>query len=178
MKLDGTSMTAYICDWNERKRGVCMRNYELKINENNSHNTLVRLATSGLLDAIASSGMNVAVQGEVMGEGIQGNREKLKGHRFYVFNIYLIDEHRYMTPDERMDFFRRYLEGTENVYHVPVVSHAHYRGLSDFETIDDLLAFADGESINHPVREGLVWKRIDGEFSFKTISNKFLMKEE
>ena len=104
-------MTAYTCDWFKRKYGVCMRNYELKINENNGHNTLVKLATSGLLVAIKASGMNVAVQGEVMGEGIQGNKEKFKGHRFYVFNIYLIDERRYMTPAERMDFFHLYING-------------------------------------------------------------------
>jgi hypothetical protein len=46
------------------------------------------------------------------------------------------------------------------------------------KTIDDLLAFAEGPSLNHPTREGVVFKRIDGTFSFKAISNKFLLKQK
>ena len=45
-------------------------------------------------------------------------------------------------------------------------------------TISDLLDFAEGKSLNHPIREGLVFKRMDGQFSFKAISNKFLLKEK
>jgi hypothetical protein len=41
-----------------------------------------------------------------------------------------------------------------------------------------LLKLAEGPSINHPVREGLVWKRLDGKFSFKTIANNFLLEEK
>jgi hypothetical protein len=36
---------------------------------------------------------------------------------------------------------------------------------------------AEGASINHKIREGLVWKcNTDPSFSFKTISNQFLLK--
>jgi hypothetical protein len=42
----------------------------------------------------------------------------------------------------------------------------------------DLLAYADGESLSNKVREGLVYKSYDSEFTFKTISNKFLLGEK
>jgi hypothetical protein len=48
----------------------------------------------------------------------------------------------------------------------------------DLTNIEALLKFAEGPSITNPVREGLVFKSIDGSFSFKTISNRFLMKED
>jgi hypothetical protein len=43
-----------------------------------------------------------------------------------------------------------------------------------------LLKFAEGPSIKHPVREGIVFKSADEDdsFSFKAISNKFLEKEK
>lgn len=44
--------------------------------------------------------------------------------------------------------------------------------------IEQLLKFAEGPSINNPVREGLVFKRVDGGFSFKAISNEFLLGEK
>jgi hypothetical protein len=37
---------------------------------------------------------------------------------------------------------------------------------------------ADGPSLNNPIREGIVYKRVDGRFSFKVISNNFLLNEK
>jgi len=169
IKLDGTSMTCYKYD---DECGVCSRNYELKVNEENKNNTFVKIASNGLLDALKSAGKNVAVQGEVMGEGVQKNREKIKGHKLFVFNIFDIDAQKYLNPDDRTAFFEKHLSEVENVEHVPVIGVMKL----PCDNIEDLLAFADGESIANPIREGLVWKRIDGGFSFKTISNKYLMK--
>lgn len=45
-------------------------------------------------------------------------------------------------------------------------------------SIDDMLAYADRPSLNHPIAEGVVWKRNDMQQSFKIVSNKFLLKEK
>ena len=75
VKLDGSSMTAYFRD---NELGVCSRNLELKINDENKDNAFVRtFRNSGLMDAFLRVGRNIAVQGELMGPGIQGNREQL-----------------------------------------------------------------------------------------------------
>lgn len=173
VKLDGSSGTFYLRDGDV---GVCSRNLELKINEDNAGNTMIRLFhQTGLETALRAIGKNVAVQAEVMGPGIQGNREQLKEAQLYVFDMYSIDERRFLTPQERNNFFIWLKTKGFKGEHVPIISMAMKLPSN---TVDGLLAFAEGPSINHPIREGLVYKRIDGKFSFKTISNTFLLKEK
>ena len=43
-------------------------------------------------------------------------------------------------------------------------------------TVEEILATADGKSLFGDNREGLVFKRLDGKFSFKAISNWYLAK--
>lgn len=189
IKLDGTSCTIYHFNG---KVGVCSRNYELKINEENikSGNSYVKIAIdSGLLDHLPKLG-NYAIQGELMGPGIQKNREKLNSHKLFIFDIFDIDNHRYLTPSERYEFFNKLMELTNNgngiVDHVPIlrfnVSHEQvaFKSLQDLgiNNIDDLLEFSNGPSLNNKTREGLVFKSEDAKFSFKVISNNFLLKEE
>jgi hypothetical protein len=50
------------------------------------------------------------------------------------------------------------------------------RELSTFDS-DTLLTYADGPGSNSSARERLVFKRRDGVFSFKVISNRFLAKK-
>jgi len=178
IKLDGTSCTAYHFDG---VTGVCSRNLELKVNEENKNNSMVKVANeSGLLEVLAGCGRNVAVQGEIMGPGIQGNREKLKNHQLFVFNVFDIDRGAYMGPEERQTFFNEFLAELDLINHVPVLGRMTVAEVAEHGDkggrLENLLKFAEGPSLVNTVREGLVWKRIDGGFSFKTISNKFLLK--
>lgn len=163
IKLDGSSMTAFHFDG---ATGVCSRNLELKEAEGNTFWKVAR--QYGLPDNLAEHG-NIAVQGELIGEGIQGNSEKIKGHDFYVFDVWMIDEGRYATPTER-----HRICADLGLKHVPV-EHA-LTGLPS--SVADALAMADGKSLNtNTRREGLVFKRHDGKMSFKVISNAFLLKD-
>ena len=160
MKLDGSSCTIF--RWEGELR-VCSRNLELKINDENKDNTFVAMALK-IGDKIPNG---FAFQGEVMGPGIQGNREGFKEHRFFVFDIFRIHDHAYLDPTER----RRVCD-VIGLEHVPVWSRSYKAP----ETVEEGLALAEGPSINHKIREGLVWKcNEDPSFSFKTISNKFLL---
>lgn len=168
-KLDGSSMTVYIRDADV---GVCSRNLELKRNFDNSlwkavgHQALEEI----LIAYQFAHKCNLALQGELIGEGIQGNPYKLKGQKFFLFDVYLIDEGRYMTPTERHTF----VEET-GINHVPLTDFGFM--LIDLP-VDELLAIAEGKSELNPSteREGLVFKHMDGKASFKAISNKFLLK--
>ena len=167
-KLDGTSMTAFMVDG---VFSICSRNLELKPNPDNS---MFKAALKQNLEAkLAQSGRNLALQGELIGNGIQGNKYKLKDQGFYVFDIYDIDAKRYLTPVERKAFVSEW-----NIAHVPVFQSAvSLDGL----TIDMLLKHAEGKSvmgdIEGPEQEGLVYKCNENpEVSFKCISNKFLLK--
>lgn len=161
MKLDGSSTTIF--RWEGELR-VCSRNMELKINDENKDNTFVAMALE-IGDRIPEG---FALQGELMGPGVQGNREGFKDHKFFVFDVFLIKEHKYAGPA-----YRRVLCQEYGFEHVPVLGVAWKAP----ESVDAGLALAEGPSINHKIREGLVWKcNEDPSFSFKTISNQFLLK--
>ena len=173
VKLDGTSVTVYVLDG---EVGVCSRNLELKINDENKDNTLVKLAAL-LTETLQGVGGNYAIQGELMGPGIQGNREALKEPTFFVFDIYSIDKAEYVTPQVREWIMQILTKNTNGaVKHVPILHKAANLRDLNIQTMDAMLAFAEGPSITHPIREGLVFKRADGKVSFKAISNKFLLK--
>ena len=161
MKLDGSSCTIF--RWEGELR-VCSRNLELKINEENKDNTFVAMALK-ISDQLPEG---YAVQGELMGPGIQGNREGFTEHKFFIFDVFHIRMHEYLSPaDRRMVCNEKYFD------HVPVLG----TDCKAPNSVDDGLAMAEGPSINHKIREGLVWKcNEDPSFSFKTISNQFLLK--
>ena len=166
-KLDGSSMTVYMIDG---EVGVCSRNLDLKPNPDNS---LWATAYKNEIDVkLIQSLSNLAIQGELVGNGIQGNMYKMRDQEFYVYDIYDIDAGRYFTPAERVAYCKAW-----DIKHVPVFK-------SDFmlstETVADLLQMAEGKSvmgtIAGPEREGLVYKCNERQVSFKTVSNRFLLK--
>jgi RNA ligase (TIGR02306 family) len=160
-KLDGSSMTIF--RWEGELR-VASRNMELKINEENADNSFVRMAMQ-IGDKIPDG---FAFQGELMGESIQGNREGFKGHKFFVFDVFNIREHAYLGAYARQKECEQ-----RGLDHVPVIANDWKAPAS----VDEALQLAEGPSINHKIREGLVWKSLsDPRFSFKGISNKFLLK--
>lgn len=166
IKLDGTSFTAY---HNDGATGFCSRNLELKPEDEGSVYAQV-FSKYHLADALAATGMNVAIQGEIMGPGIQGNRENLTEPTLYVFDVFDIDARQYMNPGERMNFFSMFLQHL-GVQHVPLLCF-----IDSLPAVTDILRMADGKSINNPVREGIVFKSCDRDFSFKAISDTFLLK--
>ena len=175
LKLDGSSLTGY---YNNGETGICSRNLELMDNDENSGNSFIQtFNSSGLKDAIKSIGRNVAVQGEMMGEKIQGNRENLTRTTLFIFDVFDIDNQQYMTPQDRLEFINLLFKNGYTGDIAPILNSKttlHNIGISN---ITDLLSFADGESINNPVREGVVFKCVtNGDISFKVISNKFLLK--
>lgn len=166
-KLDGSSMTVFVIGDRE---GVCSRNWALKETEGN---TLWRVARrEGLIDKIRKTGRNLALQGEIIGEGIQGNRYAISGQEFRLFDIYDIDRGRYMTPLERRVFAE-----THGIAHVPVFP----QGMIIQEFVLGLLDMAEGKSVLNAKaeREGLVFKcNAVGGPSFKAISNRWLIKND
>lgn len=166
-KLEGSSMTVYFRDG---EFGVCSRNIELK---DDGANTFWQVAKQYDLEAkLRSYGKNIAIQGELIGPNIQGNIYKLQAPDFYVFDIFDIDLQEYMDASDRLDIC--YLFGLK---HAPVIA-PNFRG---FDSVDKYLAFAEGVTqlltSNHE-REGLVFKSLDGSFSFKAISNRYLIKQK
>ena len=165
-KLDGASMTVYSTAGDE---GVCSRNLNLKPSDTNSFWRVAK--REELLEKIA--GLNIALQGELIGEGIQGNIYGLKGQQFFVYDIYDIGAGRYYTPSERREFCR-----TAEIQHVPVLTGCADKDLGT-GSVAEILAWAEGKSaLNAKTeREGIVFKcNQDPSIHFKAISNKFLIR--
>ena len=171
-KLDGSSMTVYLRDG---EFGVCSRNLELKPSETNS---LWKVAVRNDLELkLRRANRNLALQGELIGEGIQGNPYKQKGQEFFLFDIYDIDTSKYFTPAERKAFVEEH-----DIKHVPVLAFgAELADTLGVNSIDGILRFAEGKSVMGMIgceREGVVFKSKAMQCSFKAISNKFLLKSE
>jgi RNA ligase (TIGR02306 family) len=164
-KLDGSSMTVYVRD---HDAGVCSRNLDLLEDGNNSFWLVAR--REGLIDRIQGTGRNLALQGELIGEGIQKNPYRIRGQEFHLFDIYDIDQGRYLSSTER-----RALATELGIRHVPVIGEAAILR----ESVEQLLIRAEGRSLlnKDTEREGLVFKSLqDPSRSFKAISNTFLIK--
>ena len=165
-KLDGSSVTFYVKDG---VFGVCSRNLDLLEDENNS---MWKFAiTSGLKERLLALDRNIAVQGEIIGEGIQGNPYKRIGQTVRLFNGFDIDKYDYLSLSELIELVK-----VLEVKTVPILD-------LDFtlpDTIDELLSYADSKSVLNEKfdREGVVIRSHDRKISFKAISNKFLLNEK
>lgn len=165
-KLDGSSVTYYVKDG---VFGVCSRNLDLVESDTNS---MWKFAiTSGLKERLLALDRNIAVQGEIIGEGIQGNPYKQIGQTVRLFNGFDIDKYEYLSLDDLLKL-SKWLE----VKTVPILD-LEFR-LPD--TIDELLSYADSKSVLNEKfdREGVVIRSHDRKISFKVISNKFLLNEK
>ncbi len=166
-KLDGSSATFYLRDG---EFGVCSRNLDLKESEDNTYWKVARELK--IEEKLKELGRNIAIQGELIGEGIQKNRYKIKGHTVRFFNVFDIDKFEKASRDEFMEIIVNKM-GLETV---PV----HMLPLPIAHDVAGLLELAEGKSqLNKDAeREGLVIRSLDNKISFKAISNKFLLKNE
>lgn len=170
-KLDGTSFT---CFKHEGEFGVCSRNLQLKENEDN---TYWKMAKKYNLKEFCPEGY--ALQGEIIGPGIQKNRYGLNECKLFLFDMYDIEKSSYvpfwnLITAVSSHKYKYNLE--EFLKIVPVLDDVTLNSHS----IDDILEMAEGKSTlnSNTEREGLVFKnKFDPNQSFKAISNKFLLKE-
>ena len=162
-KLHGSSMTCFLD--NDGEFHVCSRNLDLKRDENNAFwKAAVKYDVEGKMRVAGLRG--VALQGELCGEGINGNNYKL-GLEWFVFDVYVVDEG-YMSPKQRREVIN-----SLGLKHVPV--YALDKQIT--QSIPELLEEANGNSIlANCKREGFVYKSENGQKSFKAISSEWLLK--
>ena len=165
-KLDGSSATFYFKDG---VFGVCSRNLELLETEGNTFWKVARQLK--LEEWLGTHETNYSIQGELIGEGIQGNPYKIKGQTVRFYNAFNIDTQEYLGFP---DFIK--LIDSMGLETVPVLDINFM--LPD--TVEELLKYADAKSASNPNfdREGVVIRSFDRTISFKVISNKFLLNEK
>jgi RNA ligase (TIGR02306 family) len=165
-KLDGSSATFYFKDG---VFGVCSRNLELLETEGNTFWKVARQLK--LEEWLGTHETNYSIQGELIGESVQGNPYKIKGQTVRFYNAFNIDTQEYLGFP---DFIK--LIDSMGLETVPVLDINFM--LPD--TVEELLKYADAKSALNPNfdREGVVIRSFDRTISFKVISNKFLLNEK
>lgn len=167
-KANGYSVTYYL---NDALFSACSRDVDLLETEGNPFWQFAR--ENKLEEKLRPLG-NIALQGELIGEGIMKNPYKLEGKTVRFFKAYNIDKAKYFTFYEFVALMSKLqlpvVPVIENMFALP-------------ENINDLIRFADGPSVINPTianirREGIVVYTHDMSFCFKVISNQALLKEE
>lgn len=177
-KVDGSSGTYFL---NKGEFGVCSRNLELLEDEENSFWKVAR--EMDVENKLRSLNGNFAIQGELVGEGIQGNKLKLRGQKILFFNAFDIDKFEYLPFQQFFDLMNQLELPT-----VPLIT-------SDYELendIDSIIRMATVKSKICPDvwAEGIVIRPLtenldlllsnenftNGRVSFKAINPEFLLK--
>lgn len=161
-KLDGSSITIIM---DKKKFRICSRKFEL-YNDNEWSKVFKSTQFKKYMLKLAEyyQTNNIIVQGEFIGKP-QGNKYRLEQNEIRLFNIYvngerLLQDHFYMVC---------------KLFDIPCCPLIATVPL-DF-TLPEILNYANGKSrIANIDREGLVFRCIKTGFSFKVISNKFLIK--
>lgn len=166
LKVDGSSLTIFRDD---ERFGVCSRNMELVESDTNAYWKMAKELN------LRSYTGNWAVQGELAGPGIQGNRLGLTKPTFFAFSLYDIEEGRFLNHDHLATFC-----AATGLNIVPTV----FDGIIDPNWgVEDFLNFANQQVYQNGLpAEGVVWRPyeetysevLNGRLSFKTISNRFL----
>jgi RNA ligase (TIGR02306 family) len=168
-KLEGSSATFYL---RGGEFGVCSRNLELHRDEGN---TFWQVAIENDIESKLrhySGGFDIAIQGELIGPGIQGNIYKLAKHTVRFFDVFNISAFAYFNPLEAQKFIEKM-----GLNFVPVLGEYIF---NDSTTVDKLLEMAEGHSQLYATqREGLVFKFVGNDgLTFKVISNSYLEKQK
>lgn len=169
-KMDGSSVTYFM---RNGEFGVCSRTLELLETEENSLWKFAR--EQDLENKLGALGKNIALQGEIIGEGIQGNKYKLRGQTVVFFNVFDIDGFKYVDYPDFVDTIK-----TLSLTTAPILD-TNFVLTND---IPSLVTMAIGKSVlkNDVHREGIVIRPLteqrdrDGRVSFKSINPEFLLK--
>jgi len=157
--------------------GICSRNTLLPLDGNSNFHK----AAAGVLDALKDHAdcvvnRSLAIQGEVVAPDIQGNYEQVEGVELHIFDIFEIDKQEYMLAPVRRVWVQEF-----GLKHVKVVDKGTLRNILQLQEGDDVvkkcLTYASGPGDNPGVdREGVVFKAAYRDFSFKAVSNEYLLK--
>lgn len=188
-KLDGTSSTYilerkphgkfeyYVCSRNVRQQDETQQTYHNSFDYGESNvywDMEFKYHIKECLEDLLNKHTDwkyVCIQGESVGLGIQGNPHKLKDTQLFAFNF--ID-----SINGRWNSIKaKNLLAEYGIQFVPIINE-HYVLPDDMETLKlqadgNLSEDLEGAS---GLREGFVYRSLDGQRSFKNVSRKYLAK--
>lgn len=165
LKMDGSSLS--VGKSPDGDYVVCSRNMSLIIDQEG--NSFVDVTKKYDLEEKLKDFPPIMISGELVGEGIQKNSEGIKGQDFYVFDIYDPMAGEYVSSSARYEITNKL-----GLKHVPILDHSTLKELG-LDSVAAILEYAEGPSLFAKQREGIVFKSEDAKFSFKAISNSWLL---
>lgn len=113
----------------------------------------------------------IAVQGELCGPGIQSNFEGLNEQQFFVYSVFVREGNSFK---EMLPFQAAVATVMLGLKYIPIFEGS----MTLPATLKECLALADGPAAfkQGGYREGLVFKSRTRNFSFKVVSNSYLLK--
>lgn len=167
-RLDGVEMSVYV---KNGRFGICSDRYDI---QEKSDSGFWNLAYElNLIDPMIEYRDQYVIHGTVLGKGIYYNRERIFDKtRFYIHDIYDIEQSSFTTSKERYKIFSDLAEFCK-FHHVDVFKHS--MPISEVASdMRELVNYANGPSIAPLAkRRGLVFKSTKSDFSFKVRSNNF-----
>lgn len=171
-KVDGQSATYYLEKIGRKYHfGVCSRNINLT-NDTNHGGSYWAVARQfnfeEVLKALIGKYDRIVLQGENLGEGIQGNKYHIKGYDFRAFNLIYPD--RKVSTVEMAELLKPF-----GIKTVPVLETE----LTLKDSIADMVDYVKGKSLLFDTkREGCVFRNYERNLSFKCINPEFLLAEK
>lgn len=164
-KLDGSSITIL---HEKGKFRICSRNFEMNNPQNEWSQVFIHTNFSQHILKLVEHFQTDRIygQGEYIGKP-QGNPYALKNNEIRLFNL-IVDGKRL----NQKEFFE-----VTRMYEIPVCPGVGEIVLD--HTLEELLKMAEGKSLlnSQTDREGLVFRCLEDNLSFKVISNQFLLKK-
>lgn len=173
-KLDGSSITVF---YKDGLFGVCSRTILLPEDPNNKYwKAALALELDKKMPEWAKWYGNFALQGELVGEGIQGNKYNIKGQKIFFYQAYNIDRRCYLNN----------FTGLRTLFNLPTVPILTHHFTLENKSVDDLVELSKGKSQLASVkREGIVirphMESADpelGRLSLKVINPDFLLEHK
>ena len=191
-KLDGSSVTIasikdkslfieklcteeYPYSYLDAQTIVASRNQTLQYDETSHfwkgvHNSNLIAISQQILD---ETDRQLALQGELIGPGLQGNREGLADYEVRLFKIWDIDKKEYINPEDFNNICDEF-----SINRVPQLGVAN----PFKKTLQELLNDSKGKNSNGKNIEGIVYtsaEKVNGRtLHFKIINNDYLLEKD
>jgi hypothetical protein len=167
-KLDGSSITIiHNKVLGKSKFRICSRRFELHDKKNDWYKVFMATHFADeILNLVAHFKTdNIIVQGEAIGK-FNGNHHNLSNDEIRLFNIF-VDGKRI----NQNEFYK--VCTVLNIPHCPL-----YKQVILQHTLAEVLAMSEIKDVLNPAveAEGLVWRCVEDNLSFKAINNKYLLK--
>lgn len=169
-KLDGSSITIIHSKvMGKSKYRICSRRFELHDKKNDWYRVFIstdfKLEIEKLIRQFNTN--DIIVQGEAIGK-FNGNHHNLQQDQIRLFNIYVdgkrLNQREFITVCK-----------ANNIPHCPL-----YKEIKLNHTLPEILSVSEIKDVLNPSVdvEGLVWRCVEDNFSFKVINNKYLLKTD